>query len=183
MPWSSFAAAAVLLLINPYLGIAGCVLASLIAFSRLYLYVHYPDRCDRWNGSRYFSRSDYDGNRFLIDNPDCEPTQLFTLGKRPWDTPQGLLLYLILKIGSFKREFKTNPVMMPASLISIFSAAGTFGNPGMTIISPVRATINPAPADTRTSLTERSKSVGQHNSSGLSDKEHWVFRHTNWQAV
>lgn len=39
---SSFAAATVLLLVNPNLGICGFVLASLIAFSRLYLYVHYP---------------------------------------------------------------------------------------------------------------------------------------------
>ncbi len=39
---SSFAAASVLLMENKRLGIPAMILASLIAFSRLYLYVHYP---------------------------------------------------------------------------------------------------------------------------------------------
>lgn len=38
----SFAAATVLFYYNRYLGIAGYILASLIAFSRIYLFVHYP---------------------------------------------------------------------------------------------------------------------------------------------
>ena len=39
---SSFAAATILFHYNIYFGIAALVLASLIAFSRLYLFVHYP---------------------------------------------------------------------------------------------------------------------------------------------
>lgn len=39
---SSFAAAAVIMHMNRKLGVAAYVLASLIAFSRLYLYVHFP---------------------------------------------------------------------------------------------------------------------------------------------
>lgn len=39
---SSFAAASVIFHANTGMGIAAIVLASLIAFSRLYLYVHYP---------------------------------------------------------------------------------------------------------------------------------------------
>jgi len=39
---SSFAAACVIFQANENMGIAAFVLASLIAFSRLYLYVHYP---------------------------------------------------------------------------------------------------------------------------------------------
>ncbi len=40
--FSSFAAAASVLLYNKKIGIPAIVLASLIAFSRLYLFVHYP---------------------------------------------------------------------------------------------------------------------------------------------
>ena len=39
---ASFEAATVILLYNKKWGIAAMVLAALIAFSRLYLYVHYP---------------------------------------------------------------------------------------------------------------------------------------------
>ena len=39
---SSFAAAAALLYANKKMGIPALILASLIAFSRLYLYVHFP---------------------------------------------------------------------------------------------------------------------------------------------
>lgn len=39
---SSFASAAILYYMNKKVGIAAYVLASVIAFSRLYLYVHYP---------------------------------------------------------------------------------------------------------------------------------------------
>ena len=39
---SSFAAATVIFLRNKHIGIAAIILACLIAFSRLYLYVHYP---------------------------------------------------------------------------------------------------------------------------------------------
>jgi undecaprenyl-diphosphatase len=39
---ASFEAATVLLIHNKKMGIPAMILASLIAFSRLYLYVHYP---------------------------------------------------------------------------------------------------------------------------------------------
>ena len=43
-------------------------------------------------------------------------------------------------------------MMFPSSSISILSAAGIFGNPGIVIISPHTITINSAPADNLTSL-------------------------------
>ena len=39
---SSFAAAVIIMTVSPVLGAAAFVLAAMIAFSRLYLYVHYP---------------------------------------------------------------------------------------------------------------------------------------------
>lgn len=53
--------------------------------------------------------------------------------------------------------------MFPFSSISIFSAAGTFGSPGIFIISPVNATTNPAPADIVTCLTVILNPVGLPN--------------------
>ena len=44
---------------------------------------------------------------------------------------------------------QNSPVMFPSSSTSIFSAAGTLGSPGIVMMSPVSATTNPAPADTR----------------------------------
>ena len=48
-----------------------------------------------------------------------------------------------LKIKNLNR-----PMILPVSSTSIFSAAGTFGRPGMVMISPVSATMKPAPAET-----------------------------------
>ena len=43
--------------------------------------------------------------------------------------------------------------MLPCSSMSIFFAAGTFGSPGMVIMSPQMATMNPAPLEVLTSRT------------------------------
>ena len=51
-------------------------------------------------------------------------------------------------------------MIFPVSSTSIRSAAGTFGRPGIVMISPVRATINPAPAEILRLRTVTSKSVG-----------------------
>ena len=53
---------------------------------------------------------------------------------------------------------QNRPVILPFSSTSIFSAAGTLGRPGMVRMSPVRATMNPAPAETFTFRTVRMKS-------------------------
>ena len=42
---------------------------------------------------------------------------------------------------------QNRPLIRPFSSTSIFSAAGTFGRPGMVMMSPVRATMKPAPAE------------------------------------
>ena len=42
---------------------------------------------------------------------------------------------------------QNSPVILPSSSTSICSAAGTLGRPGMVMMSPVRATMKPAPAD------------------------------------
>mgnify|MGYP003303388829 CR=1 FL=1 len=43
---------------------------------------------------------------------------------------------------------QNSPEILPSSSTSIFSAAGALGRPGMVMMSPVRATIKPAPAET-----------------------------------
>ncbi len=56
--------------------------------------------------------------------------------------------------GEADTEFAQNrPVMSPSSVTSIFSADGSFGRPGIVMMSPAMTTTNPAPADSRTSRT------------------------------
>ena len=63
-------------------------------------------------------------------------------------------------------------MIVPSDKISIFSAAGVFPNPGIVIISPVKSTTNPAPADNRASFMLTVKSVGRPFKSGLSESEY-----------
>ena len=65
--------------------------------------------------------------------------------------------------------------MRPSSVTSIFSAAGTRGNPGMVMMSPVRTTTKPAPALTLTCLTVTVKSSGAPSFVGSSEKLYCVF--------
>jgi hypothetical protein len=50
-------------------------------------------------------------------------------------------------------EDQNKPTIRPSGPTSIESAAGTFGRPGIVMISPQMATTNSAPADSRTSRT------------------------------
>src|SRR5690349_15080486 len=68
-----------------------------------------------------------------------------------------------------------NPVMWPLASMSIFSAAGTFGRPGMSIMSPATATTNPAPAERRTSRTGNSDPWGAPMSLGSWLMDDWVL--------
>ena len=43
--------------------------------------------------------------------------------------------------------------MIPSAVMSMFSAAGFFGSPGIVRIEPVSATMNPAPAEIFSSRT------------------------------
>ena len=53
----------------------------------------------------------------------------------------------IYRTGGFvKKFFQNSPVIAPVSSMSILHAAGSFGKPGMVMISPVSATTKPAPA-------------------------------------
>src|SRR5699024_189572 len=54
---------------------------------------------------------------------------------------------------------QNRPEIFPVSSTSILSAAGTFGRPGIVMISPVSATTKPAPAEIFRFLTVTSKSV------------------------
>ncbi len=54
--------------------------------------------------------------------------------------------------------------------MSIASAEGIFGNPGIVITSPVNATINPAPTEGLNSLTVIVNPSGLPNNLGLSLK-------------
>ena len=60
---------------------------------------------------------------------------------------------------------------MPSSVTSIFSAAGTFGKPGIVMISPVSATTNPAPAEIFRLHTVMRKSRGAPSLDASSVKE------------
>ena len=66
-------------------------------------------------------------------------------------------------------------MILPSSSISILSAAGTFGRPGMVIISPQTMTINSAPAESRTSLIGISWLEGAPLSVGSVENEYCVF--------
>jgi len=55
------------------------------------------------------------------------------------------------------------------------SAAGTFGNPGMVMMSPVSATMNPAPALTFSWRTLSVKPLGAPSSVALSENEYCVL--------
>ena len=48
----------------------------------------------------------------------------------------------------FSKRRQNNPVIFPFSMTSMLQAAGRLGSPGIAMIVPVRATTNPAPADT-----------------------------------
>ena len=55
------------------------------------------------------------------------------------------------------------------------SAAGTFGRPGMVIMSPQIATTNSAPAESRSSRTGTSWPSGAPLREGSVEKLYWVF--------
>src|SRR5574343_935019 len=59
--------------------------------------------------------------------------------------------------------------------MSIRSAAGAFGKPGMVIMSPAMATMKPAPLAKRTSLISTLCPVGAPLALGLVENEIWVF--------
>ena len=68
--------------------------------------------------------------------------------------------------------------------MSILLAAGTFGSPGIVMMSPVRATTNPAPFEILTFLTVSSKSFGAPRSFGSSESEYCVFAiHTGTLSI
>ena len=64
---------------------------------------------------------------------------------------------------------------MPSGVTSIFSAAGTLGRPGIVMMSPVSATMKPAPAETLRLRTVMRKSRGAPSLVWSSVKEYWVF--------
>ena len=68
-----------------------------------------------------------------------------------------------------------SPLMRPFSSTSIRSAAGTLGSPGMVMMSPVRATRKPAPADTLMFRTVTVKPRGAPSRAGSSEKLYWVL--------
>ena len=63
------------------------------------------------------------------------------------------------------------PTMFPFSSMSIFSAAGTFGSPGIVKIFPVMTTINSAPASNATFCTCILNGSAHSKFLGSSEKE------------
>ena len=66
-------------------------------------------------------------------------------------------------------------MIFPSSVTSILTAAGTFGSPGMVIISPESATTNPAPALTLTLRMVSVKPSGAPSFCGSSEKDYCVL--------
>ena len=65
--------------------------------------------------------------------------------------------------------------MILPSTTSIPLEAGCFGRPGMVMISPMRATMKPAPMDGLNSRTVTVKPCGRPRSEALSESEYWVL--------
>ena len=65
--------------------------------------------------------------------------------------------------------------MEPSGWMAMRSAAGTFGRPGIVMISPHCATMKPAPAAGCTSLTVMRKPRGRPSFVASSDSEYCVF--------
>ena len=86
--------------------------------------------------------------------------------------------YLLNKCGtafSFYPLSQESPTISPWSVISIASAAGCVGNPGMVMISPQKTTTKPAPELSDTSVTIRVKFLGLPRASSSPESEYWVF--------
>ena len=66
-------------------------------------------------------------------------------------------------------------MMVPSSARSMREADGSFGSPGMVMMSPQTTTTNPAPADSRTSRTCSSWPEGAPSSVGSVEKEYCVL--------
>ena len=65
--------------------------------------------------------------------------------------------------------------MRPSGASSILLAAGTFGRPGMVMMSPQTTTTNSAPAESRTSRIGMVKPDGAPLASGLVEKLYCVL--------
>src|SRR5690349_7900469 len=70
---------------------------------------------------------------------------------------------------------QNNPTIFPSSFTSIALAEGTFGNPGIVMMSPQTITTNSAPAASRTSRTFTTCPDGAPRSCGSVEKEYCVF--------
>ena len=84
---------------------------------------------------------------------------------------EGIVLHCIILFLIHQKS----PVIFPSSEMSMPSAAGTFGSPGIVIISPAYATIKPAPALTFIPLIVMRKEEGAPVFFGSSENEYWVF--------
>ena len=84
---------------------------------------------------------------------------------------EGIVLHCVI----FFLIHQKSPVILPSSQTSIPSAAGTFGSPGIVIISPAYATMKPAPALTFIPLIVMRKEEGAPVFFGSSENEYWVF--------
>ena len=72
-------------------------------------------------------------------------------------------------------DYQKSPLIFPLLSQSIFIAAGALGRPGIIMISPVRATTKPAPAESFTSLTVMVKFSGLPSFVGSSERLYCVF--------
>src|SRR4051812_15996345 len=80
-----------------------------------------------------------------------------------------------LRVTERSRCDQNNPTILPSAPTSMESAAGTFGRPGIVMISPQIATTNSAPALSRTSRTGIENPFGAPLESGLVENEYCVL--------
>ena len=66
-------------------------------------------------------------------------------------------------------------MIFPSSVTSMFTADGTFGSPGIVMMSPQIITMNSAPAARRTSRTFTTWPEGAPRSCGSVENEYWVL--------
>src|SRR5512146_579844 len=95
--------------------------------------------------------------------------------REPCDGPFSLCLLSAYRGVPAATSRHDKPTMLPSASMAIRSAAGSRGSPGMVMISPACATMNPAPADGRTSLTVMRKPDGRPRRVASSVNEYCVL--------
>jgi len=116
------------------------------------------------------------GEGVQISRSEAEYWYAVADGKRPLRRSRAdLKIFQRKKMGALGPCVHFSPTIVPSSLRSILMAAGTFGSPGMRVRVPQTGTMNPAPADSQTSLTLSFHPLGAPFLFESSVRDAWVF--------